>query len=244
MRWATTGKAKIWAAAVFLGLWTVLTLHGQSGPVAPPANLNEAIGGLAARAAVIFAGQVVSIQRQGDVVSIAFRVDQPVYGAASSTYTLREWAGLWPQRQVRYLVGERALVFLHLASAAGFASPVDGSEGVVPIIVQGATAPALLDIRRLASAVLRAPGTPLPTADQGAIQLSAALQTIAESTSPGAPVPRRPLAPTPFPIPLHGSVPSSPRLLDARSPVPPAAAPSLVRFPDVISRLGATYGVR
>ncbi|MGI4829034.1 MAG: hypothetical protein ACRYFU_12700 [Janthinobacterium lividum] len=102
---------------------------------------------LASRAAVVFSGQVISIERRGGVVEVSFRVEQAVVGGVGSTFVLREWAGLWPAGQFRYHVGERALVFMHAASAAGFASAVDGQEGIVPVEVQGADAPALLDVR-------------------------------------------------------------------------------------------------
>ena len=181
----------------------VQTAAHAAGPVAPADSLTEELQSLATRAAVVFAGQVVSIERRGGVVNVEFRVEQTVLGTTGANLTLREWAGLWPQGQFRYTVGERALVFLHLASAAGFASPVDGADGVVPVVVQGANAPELLDIRRLAAAILRTPGTPLPTEANGAIPLSNAIAVItsaaraaadagsARQLALGAPVPLR-----------------------------------------------------
>ena len=88
-------------------------------------------------------------------------MEQAVLGAPGAQYTLREWDGLWPQGQFRYTLGQRALVFLHGNSPAGFGSPVDGAEGVVPVIVRGANAPELLDVRRLSAALLRPVGAPL-----------------------------------------------------------------------------------
>lgn len=150
----------------------------ETGVAGPPTSLAGELQSLATGAGVIFCGQVVSIQRRGGVVEVTFNVEQAVAGDVGATYVLREWAGLWPQGQFRYTVGQRALIFLRTASAAGLASPVDSAEGVVPVVVQGADAPALLDVRRLASAVLRPVGSPLPTEADGAIQLSDAIAVV------------------------------------------------------------------
>lgn len=176
------------------GIWVLagsLALEGGVGSVraqgaTPPAGLAGEFASLASRAATIFVGQVISIERRGGAVEITFNVEQAIAGASGAEYTLREWAGLWPQGQFRYIVGQRALVFLNGTSAAGFGSPVDGAEGVVPVLVQGANAPELLDVRRLSAAVLRAPGTPLATEANGAIQLAEALPLIAAGLQNGA----------------------------------------------------------
>lgn len=177
----------------------------QTGPVAPQTTLTGELQSLAGRAATIFVGQVVSVERRGGVVEVTFRVDQAVAGQPGATYVLREWAGLWPQGQYRYTVGLRALVFLHGLSAAGLGSPLDGAEGVVPVLVQGANEPALLDVRRLASALLRTVGTPLPSGADGAIELSDALAVIAgvQTGSPAQEPVRRPL-------PGHGPLVGAP----------------------------------
>ena len=185
--------------------------QGASAIAAPQASLTDELGSLASRAAVIFAGQVISIEHHGGAVEIEFRVEQPVYGTVGASYTLREWAGLWPQGQVRYIVGQRALVFMHAASATGFASPVDGAEGVVPVVVQGADAPELLDVRRLGAAVLRAPGTPLPTEADGAIQLADAVAVIAAALQPAsATKPFRFKPPLRLPLPTRAVPVASP----------------------------------
>ena len=182
MGWNGTER-KIWGL-LLAGLLCSLATQGpaaaQSAPE-PQVSLSAELTSLASRAAQVFAGQVVSVTRKGGVVEITFRVEKPVVGATGNTLTLREWAGLWPPGQFRYTIGERALVFLHGVSAAGFASSVDGAEGVVPIVVAGANAPQLLDIRRLAAAILRTPGTPLPTEADGAIQLSDAMSIVQEA---------------------------------------------------------------
>ncbi len=139
---------------------------------------------LASHAATIFVGRITSIQRRTGCVEVSFRVEQPVSGSTGSTYVLREWAGLWPPGHSRYAVGQRVLAFIQGPSVAGFNSPVHGPEGLVPVLVQGANAPALLDIRRVAASVLRSPGTPLPTEHDGAISLQGALGSLAQAGLP------------------------------------------------------------
>ena len=181
----------------------VVAQTATPGAVAPQTSLTGELQSLAGRAAVVFRGQVVAIERHGGVVAITFRVEQPVLGGAGATYVLREWSGLWPMGQFRYNVGERALIFVHAASTAGLASPVDGQEGVVPVLVQGADAPALLDIRRLAAAILRAPQTPLPTEADGAILLSEAIEVITSAAhAASSPAMSRP-EPNRFPLISH-----------------------------------------
>ncbi len=185
----------------------VLAQSATAAP-APPVGLAGEFSSLAGRAATIFVGQVISIERHGGATEIVFNVEQAVLGSPGSPgsqYTLREWAGLWPQGQFRYTVGQRALVFLNGASAAGFGSPVDGAEGVVPVIVQGANAPALLDVRRLSAALQRSVGTPLATEAEGAIRLSDALPLIAAGLRASAGRLPRP-EPVRLPMPVHSGV--------------------------------------
>ena len=167
-------------ALLLAGLWSTygFQLWSQEAVPAPPTTFEAKLASLTSRAALVFVGQVISTERRGDVVAIAFRVDQTVAGEAGGTYTLREWAGLWPQGQFRYAVGDRALVFLHGTSGAGFSTPVDGAEGFVPVSVQGADAPALLDTRRLASSLQRFPGTPLAIPSGGTMLLSSAMAVV------------------------------------------------------------------
>ena len=134
---------------------------------------------LASRAGTIFVGQITLIERKGSIVEVTFRVEQSVAGAPGSTCVLREWAGLWPPGHFRYTVGQRVLAFLHAPSAAGLSSPVHGAEGLVPVIVQGADAPQLLNIRRVAAAVVRNPNTPLPTDEEAGMLLAEAVGLIA-----------------------------------------------------------------
>jgi hypothetical protein len=84
-----------------------------------------------------------------------------VLGSVGEVYTVREWAGLWAGGQQRYTVGQRAMFFFHAPGAGGLSSPVDGMEGVVPLVPMGASAEPVLDVRRLAARVVRARGAAL-----------------------------------------------------------------------------------
>lgn len=171
--------------------------RAQVVPAVPPpdTSVGTALVNLASRSAVVFAGQVVSIHRRDGVVEILFRVDAPVMGQVGTTYTLREWAGLWPPGQWRYTVGERAMVFLHGTSQAGFSSAVDGGEGVVPLL-PGTGGTPLLDVRRLSTRVQRQIGQPLPDATAGAIRLADAAELVRNWRTAGVREPsRRPLPP-------------------------------------------------
>ena len=167
-------------ALALAGFWGAygFRLWSEEPTPAPPTTFVAKLASLTSRAALIFMGQVIATERRGDVVAITFRVDETVAGEAGGTYVLREWAGLWPQGLFRYAVGDRALVFLRGASAAGFATPVDGAEGFIPVSVQGADAPAVLDTRRLASSLQRFPGTPLATPSGGTMLLSSAVAVV------------------------------------------------------------------
>jgi hypothetical protein len=143
----------------------------------PDTSVGGALRNLASRAGVIFVGRVMAIQPVGGVVEVQFAVEQVVQGSVGSSYTLREWAGLWPQGQARYTAGQHVLLFLNPANGAGLSTPVDGMEGVVPVLVQGASSPELADVRRLETRVQRAVGAPLSGADRGAISVSDAIAT-------------------------------------------------------------------
>ena len=62
----------------------------------------DALHAMSRLAAVIFAGQVIGVRRHDAVdgatgtVEIEFAVEDAVRGVSGGTYTLREWAGLWP----------------------------------------------------------------------------------------------------------------------------------------------------
>ena len=114
-------------------------------------------------AGVIFAGEVILVQRQtaysgsgpdGEgIVIIQFRVNDAVRGCADgSVYTVREWAGPWTSGE-RYHVGQRLLLFLHTPGAGGLSSPVHGLAGVISLRGSG-TAPGPYDGSALAGAWL------------------------------------------------------------------------------------------
>jgi hypothetical protein len=139
---------------------------------------------LAARAGVVFVGQVQRIEPKGGVAEVTFQVLQPVLGVVGGTYVMREWAGRWTGGQQRYWVGQRAMFFLHAPSVsangeAGLSSPVDGMVGVVPLVPMGANGGALLDARWLATRVRRAAGAPMVGAATGAIALADAVRVTA-----------------------------------------------------------------
>jgi hypothetical protein len=92
-------------------------------------------------AGIIFVGQVTAIRQQpgqqgaSGFVEVDFRIDQAVRGCtAGSTYTLREWAGLWEAGDQRYRVGERLLMMLHSPASSGISSPVEGMNGAIPVL--------------------------------------------------------------------------------------------------------------
>lgn len=180
-------------------LWPAIAGAQQQVIAGPDTSVTAALTNLSQRAATVFVGQVVDIRRNAGVVEIQFRVDTPVAGIASGSYTLREWAGMWPQGQQRYRVGEHALVFLHGTSSAGLSSVVDGAEGVVPVMAD-TNGTVLLDVRRLSTRVQRQPGEPLADASNGAIALTDALAVVASNgTTTVRPV-RRPLPPAMTPM--------------------------------------------
>jgi hypothetical protein len=184
---------------------------------APDASVTAALGNLSARAATVFVGQVTAIQRGAGVVEVVFRVDTPVLGQAGATYTLREWAGMWPPGMQRFRVGERALVFLHGASSAGLSSAVDGDEGVVPAMAD-ANGTVLLDVRRLATRVLRQVGQPLVDGN-GAMALKDALPVIQSRGATMVRPVRRPLPPAVTPIvPVGTADPTKPAPIEEGLP--------------------------
>lgn len=163
------------AAILALGICAGAAAQGL---VAPDTSVGAALRNLASRAHDVFVGQVISITRTGGVVNVLFRVDQSVAGSQGTTYTLREWAGLWPPGEHRFFVGERALLFVNAAGAAGFSSPVDGEDGVVPVMPASSAAAAQIDVRRLSARVLRVDHAPLADADNGAVALADAVSLV------------------------------------------------------------------
>lgn len=181
-------------------LWPAIAAGAQQQVMSgPDASVTDALVSLSRRAAMVFVGQVVDIRRNAGVVEIQFRVDEPVLGETGGSYTLREWAGMWPQGQMRYRVGQRALVFLHGTSSAGLSSVVDGAEGMVPVTA-GADGTVLLDVRRLSTRVQRQLGEPLAGVSDGAIALKDVLPLVESRGSTTRRPVRRPLPPGTVPI--------------------------------------------
>jgi hypothetical protein len=178
---------------------------------APETSVDEVLRDLASRSAVVFVGQVELIERSAGIVSVTFAVEQPVLGEAGERFTLKEWAGLWTGGRQRYHVGQRAMVFLHAANASGLGSPVDGTDGVVPVIVQGADEDPLVDVRLLQARVLRSVGSAIDGGGAGAMTLQQATQVVQAWNRTEKPVPV--LVPLPVgarPLPVGNGGPMGP----------------------------------
>lgn len=144
--------------------FTLHTSVSRAQIATPPSQtVEQALHQMSDLAGVIFVGEVTAVRekpgQQGasGIVEIDFRIDQPVRDClAGSTYTLREWAGLWQAGDQRYRVGQRLLMMLHTPGPAGISSPVDGMNGAIPVV------PAIFSSQMLATADT---ATPPLTAD-------------------------------------------------------------------------------
>jgi hypothetical protein len=148
-----------------------LPTHAQSLPAA-----QQQVQSLAQRAGVIFTGQVISIRARSPQgqwiaagspsasqpvtasmrVEISFQVEQGIRGVASgSTYTLREWGGLWTAGvdDGRYRFHQRALVMLYPTRGV-LSSPVGGMDGVLPL--RGPANASLVDLSWIQARLQRA----------------------------------------------------------------------------------------
>ena len=130
-QWLVGGVAALWLA----GSW-----NGVTAQTALPQTTQQALGTLADAAAVIFTGTVTAVRRvapaapgAAGIVEVDFEVTDAVRGVTGSTYTLREWAGLWPGNDQPFAHGQRYLMLLHTPNAAGLSSPVGGPDGAIPI---------------------------------------------------------------------------------------------------------------
>ncbi len=72
------------------------------------------------------------------IVEVQFNVEQAIRGCSGTTFTLREWGGLWAANDTRYHVGQRLLMLLHAPAATGLSSPVGGMDGAIPLRASGA----------------------------------------------------------------------------------------------------------
>ena len=130
-----TSTAKFWTAlSLGVALWAGC---GQAQVASQPST--DALRAMTEMAGVIFTGQVVTV-RQHDaangssgIVEIEFAVEDAVRGVSGSSYTLREWAGLWAGGNEPFRVGQEYLMLLHSPGASGLSSPVGGMDGAIPI---------------------------------------------------------------------------------------------------------------
>ena len=173
----------------------------QAKDTAVPQTLEDALHQMSDLAGIIFVGEVAAIRhREGDqgasgLVEVDFRIDQAVRGCSSgSTFTLREWAGLWQGGDERYHVGQRLLMMLHSPGAAGITSPVAGLDGAIPLHAQSSIplvdssasvsptdslpAPLLADLRWVGTHLLRS--SSLPTASSQVTRMTADASPVAD----------------------------------------------------------------
>jgi hypothetical protein len=132
---------KIWTA-----LFLSVVLWAECGRAQTlPQTSQDALQAMTDLAGVIFAGQVVAVRQHGaagsasGVVEIEFAVEDAVRGVSGGSYTVREWAGLWPGGDTPFRVGQRYLMLLHSPGAGGLSSPVGGMDGAIPIRGGGPT---------------------------------------------------------------------------------------------------------
>ena len=202
----------------FVFRYALIGMMGVSawGQSVPDVSVGGALRSLAARAGVVFVGQVVKVEPKVGVVEVTFRVERLVQGVAGESVTLREWAGLWANGQPRYVPGQRVMLFLHAPSAAGLSSPVDGMEGVVPVIATSAESAPVLDVRWLATRVHRGVGAPLAAA---LISVDDAVSAVHLASEPV--LLRFPVTPKPEPLPVRilpgGGVPGDSNARGARA---------------------------
>ena len=175
-------------------LWFTVSALGQVAM--PDVTVGAALRNLASRSGVAFVGRVLKIERGSGVVDVVFQVEKPLFGQVGATYTLHEWAGLWTSGQYRYSVGQHVAIFLYAPGKSGLSSPVDGMEGILPIVQESADSEPLVDIRRLAARVQRKVGDPIADAVNGAMKLTDAADTVANWNQLLRPEPARQPLPT------------------------------------------------
>jgi hypothetical protein len=183
----------LWRLLMLLG-WLWFSFAALSEVAMPDVTVGAALRNLASRSGVAFVGRVLKIERGAGVVDVVFQVEKPMLGQVGATYTLHEWAGLWSAGQSRYSVGQHVAIFLHAPGKAGLSSPVDGMEGILPIVQESADSEPMVDVRLLAARVQRKVGEPIADAANGAMKLTDAADTVANWDQLLRPEPvRRPL---------------------------------------------------
>jgi hypothetical protein len=225
---------------------------------APPQTTEDALRQLVNEAGVIFSGTVTAVRRPAPaapgaaaVVEIDFAVTDAVRGVSGSSYTLREWAGLWPGSDQPFRPGQRYLMLLHTPNPAGLSSPVGGPDGAIPIRALGAGATATTQTIASAASIGTTPaagttatpgGSPAEVVDLGWIATRVAV-SIPYSTS---------VAHVVGPHTIQAEAPASGSVTAARVPVAsasglPATIPASVRalpYGSVVSTLRAWEAAR
>jgi hypothetical protein len=149
----------------------LLILLPQSHSQQPlPQTVEDALHNLSDAAGIVFLGEVIAIRPlpgsngASGVVEIDFRIDQAIRNCTSnSTYTLREWAGLWAGGDQRYRIGQRLLIFLH---TPGFVSTTTAS------------APLLADLRWVGTHLQR----PLPYTSSTIVTAQTSAPSVADTS--------------------------------------------------------------
>lgn len=134
---------KSWRLAAGLGLGLCLGTPAVFGQSTLPQTTEEALRAMTDAAGVVFTGTVTAVRKPaqpGGVVEIDFAVAEAVRGVAGTSYTLREWGGLWPANDEPFRPGQCFLMLLHTPNAAGLSSPVGGPDGAIPIRGSGVAA--------------------------------------------------------------------------------------------------------
>jgi hypothetical protein len=174
----------------------LLILLPQSHSQQPlPQTVEDALHNLSDAAGIVFLGEVIAIRPlpgsngASGVVEIDFRIDQAIRNCTSnSTYTLREWAGLWAGGDQRYRIGQRLLIFLHTPGPTGISSPVGGMAGAIPVraatqapgfvSTTTASAPLIADLRWVGTHLQR----PLPYTSSTIVTAQTSAPSVADTS--------------------------------------------------------------
>ncbi|HEY4382738.1 MAG TPA: hypothetical protein VGN01_20510 [Acidobacteriaceae bacterium] len=130
--------AFVLACALGVACGRTQTMPGLTAGEIPQAT-EDSLHAMSQQAGVIFTGQVIAVNRHdgadgaAGVVDIGFAVDWAIRGVSGATYTLHEWAGLWPAGEEPFRVGQRYLMLLHTPGLTGLSSPASGPDGAIPI---------------------------------------------------------------------------------------------------------------
>ena len=132
--------SKVWISVVCFGL---MAARGQRVKTSAtvPVGARDGLVGMAGRAVVVFAGHVMTVDREdaAGYVDVKFKVDEAVKGCSKlGIYVVREWAGLWRDDAARYVAGERLLMLLTARGPSGMSAPMDGGAGRIAIEPVGA----------------------------------------------------------------------------------------------------------